>query len=103
MGQRCGWMTVEEASEEYVFFVFVCFFEKYFLLFTLFFCAATFFLAFSMKFGGDFSVFVSHVNMIINQNKTKTYHKEISPKKYYIHIHMYSGLHWYSRVCVCVW
>lgn len=99
MGQRCGWMTVEAASEEYVFFVFVCFFEKYFLLFTLFFCAATFFLAFSMKFGGDFSVFVSHVNMIINQNKTKTYHKEISQKKI-LHTHTY--VLWFALVFTCL-
>lgn len=84
-------------------FCFCLFFRKIFFTIYTFFCAATFFLAFSMKFGGDFSVFVSHVNIIINQNKTKTYHKEISQKKYYIHIHMYSGLHWYSRVCVCVW
>lgn len=89
-----------------MYFLFCLFFRKIFFTIYTFFCAATFFLAFSMKFGGDFSVFVSHVNMIINQNKTKSYHKEISQKNTtytYICTLVCTGIHVFVSVCGRRW
>lgn len=80
-------------------FLFVCFFFRkiFFTIYNIF-LFRVFFLAFSMKFGGDFSVFVQHVNTIINQNKTKTYHKEISQK--ILHTHTY--VLWFALVFTCL-
>lgn len=85
-------------------FLFV--FSKNIFYYLHFFLCRDFFLEFSMKFGGDFSVFVSHVNMIINQNKTKTYHKEIFQKNTtytYICTLVCTGIHVFVSVCGRRW
>lgn len=87
-------------------FCFCLFFRKIFFTIYTFFLCRDFFSCVFNEIWRRFYVFVSHVNMIINQNKTKTYHKEISQKNTtytYICTLVCTGIHVFVSVCGRRW